>query len=70
MLMDEINAISEQPTSAPLAPTPNMVSGPVSYFPDISRGPAGVVLMGGTLMHILLSMPSSDVPLGSKEPTQ
>jgi len=46
--MDEINAINEQPTSAPLAPTPNMVSGPVSYFLDISRGPAGVVLMGGT----------------------
>jgi len=27
MLMDEINAISEQPTSAPLASTPHIVSG-------------------------------------------
>ncbi len=46
--MDEINVISVQPTSAPLTPTPNIVSDRVSYFLGVSRGPSGVVLMGGT----------------------
>ena len=49
MLMDEINVISVQPTSAPLTPTPNIVSDLVSYFLGVSRGPSGVVLMGGTV---------------------
>lgn len=48
MLMDEINAIIVLPTSAPLTPTPYIISGLVSYFLGVSRESSGDMLMGGT----------------------
>jgi hypothetical protein len=57
MLMDEINAISVQPTSAPLAP---IVSGRASYFLGVSRGSSGVRLMVDTYLELPIFLPFND----------